>query len=287
VPIIVPTQVIRHCAKTPERSAWLAALPETICSVQERWDLSLGNPFDHEYVSCAWVAPATRRDGTRTVLKIGMPHMEGEQEIDGLQFWNGEGCVHLLEWDVDLNAMLLERCEPGTPLFTIPEKDQDVVIATMLKRLWRTPPRNKFRPLSTLVDYWRQETLMAARHWPDPGLVTAGLEAMQQLAATANTEVVLVTDLHAGNVLCAQREPWLMIDPKPFVGDAAYDATQHLLNCDSRLQSDPLATVLRIANLLSLDPERIRIWLFARAAAEPRIDWSGSWKLRLARELAP
>jgi streptomycin 6-kinase len=255
--------------------------------VQERWDLSLGAPFDHEYVSCAWVAPATQRDGTRTVFKIGMPHMEGEQEIDGLRFWNGEGCVHLLEWDVALNAMLLERCEPGTPLFTIPEEDQDVIIATMLKRLWRTPPPNKFRPLSTLVDYWRQETLMAAPHWPDPGLVSVGLEAMQQLAATANTEVVLVTDLHAGNVLRAQREPWLMIDPKPFVGDAAYDATQHLLNCESRLQSDPFAMVLRIANLLSLDPERIRIWLFARAAAEPRIDWRGSWKLRLARELAP
>ena len=39
------------------------------------------------------------------------------------------------------------------------------------------------------------------------------------------------TDLHAGNVVRAEREPWLVIDPKPFVGDPAYDATQHLLNC--------------------------------------------------------
>jgi streptomycin 6-kinase len=34
--------------------------------------------------------------------------------------------------------------------------------------------------------------------------------------------VVISTDLHAGNVLGAEREPWLAIDPKPFVGDPAY-----------------------------------------------------------------
>jgi streptomycin 6-kinase len=31
-------------------------------------------------------------------------------------------------------------------------------------------------------------------------------------------------DLHAGNVLATQREPWLVIDPKPFIGDPAFDA---------------------------------------------------------------
>lgn len=286
MPVIVPPQLIRHCAKTPERRAWLAALPEAIRNLQEQWNLSLGAPFDHEYVSCAWVAPATRKNGTRAVFKIGMPHMEGKQEIDGLRFWNGEACVHLLESDASSNAMLLERCEPGTPLFSLPEEEQDAIIATMLKRLWRTPPANKFRPLTALIEYWRQETLAAANAWKDAGLVTTGLEAMQQLADNPEREVLLVTDLHAGNVLRAQREPWLMIDPKPFVGDAAYDATQHLINCESRLLSDPLGLISRIANLLSLDPQRIKLWLFGRAAAEPRNDWS-NWKLQLARRLAP
>jgi streptomycin 6-kinase len=256
-------------------------------SLQKRWRLTLGIPFDHEYVSCAWVTPATCEDGTRAVLKIGMPHMEGEQEIDGLRFWNGEGCVHLLESDSALNAMLLERCEPGTPLFTIPEDDQDVVIATMLKRFWKTPPAHQFRPLSSLIDYWKDETLAAANDWPDPGLVNAGLKTLQRLAASDDTDVLLVTDLHAGNVLRAQCEPWLMIDPKPFVGDPAYDATQHLFNCESRLQSDPMALISRMANLCELDAQRVKLWFFARAAAEPRMDWKNSWKLPLARKLAP
>ena len=283
--IVVPTQVTRYCAKVPERQAWLAALPDAICSLQERWDLSLGAPFDHEYVSCAWVAPAILRNGIRAVLKLGMPHMEGEQEIAGLRFWGGEACVRLLEWDEAINAMLLERCDPGTPLFTVPEEEQDVTIATMLKRLWRIPPPDCFRPLSTLIAHWRTETLAAAASWSDSALVSAGLETLQQLARNAESEVLLVTDLHACNVLRAQREPWLMIDPKPFVGDAAYDVTQHLLKCEARLQSAPLALISRMASLLNVGAERVRLWLFGRAAAEPRENWDGGWKLDLARKL--
>src|SRR5262249_57722167 len=82
----------------------------------------------------------------------------------------------------------------------------------------------------------------------------------------ASAGVVLAPDVHAGNVLRAAREPWLAIDPKPFVGDPAYDATQHLLNCEERLLSAPLATVGRFADLLAVDPERVRLWTFARAA---------------------
>jgi streptomycin 6-kinase len=40
----------------------------------------------------------------------------------------------------------------------------------------------------------------------------------------------LHADLHADNVLAAQREPWLAIDPKLYVGDPAYDVTQHIFN---------------------------------------------------------
>jgi streptomycin 6-kinase len=80
--------------------------------------------------------------------------------------------------------------------------------------------------------------------------------------------VLLVTDLHAGNVLAAQREPWLVIDPKPFVGDPAYDAVQHLLNCAERLHADPGGLTARMAHLLEVDLVRLRRWLFARCVLE-------------------
>jgi hypothetical protein len=57
----------------------------------------------------------------------------------------------------------------------------------------------------------------------------------------------------------AQRESWLVIDPKPFVGDPPYDATQHLLNCGARLLADPHGVIWRVSDLLGVDHERVRL----------------------------
>ena len=286
--LTVPKRVAANCGKTQERAAWLRQLPSTVEDLRQRWSLSLGEPFDGEDVSCAWVAPVTRRDGTAAVLKLGMPHMEAEHEIHGLRFWHGDPTVRVLEADDYVGAALLERCEPGTALRSLPEPEQDVVIAGLLKRLWRSPAApHPFRPLSALTAYWSAETLACVGRWPDPGLVGEGLRLLRELPRTALTEVLVATDLHAGNVLRAQREPWLVIDPKPFVGDPAYDATQHLLNCDARMRSDPMGTIRRFADLLEVDHERTRLWMFARAAAGPRQEWKEDQSTALARAIAP
>lgn len=198
-----------------------------------------------------------------------MPHMEGEHEIAGLRFWQGDGAVRMYEADEALNAMLLERCEPGTALRTEPEDEQDRVIASVLGRLWRMPSGpHPFRPLSQMLQAWAAEAQEKEREWHDAGAVREGLRLFDQLPRTATREALLATDLHAGNVLRAKREPWLLIDPKPFVGDVCYDATQHLLNCRGRLREDPIGTVRRFADLLGVDEERVRLWVFARSAVE-------------------
>ena len=106
----------------------------------------------------------------------------------------------------------------------------------------------------------------------DPGLAREGIALFRALPATADRNVLLCTDLHAENVLAAQREAWLVIDPKPYVGDPTYDALQHLLNCDERLHADPRALARRMADLLGLEAERLLLWLFARCVQESP-DW--------------
>jgi len=106
----------------------------------------------------------------------------------------------------------------------------------------------------------------------DPGMARAGIELFRSLPSSADRHVLLVTDLHAGNILRAEREPWLVIDPKPFVGDPTYDGLQHMLNCDARLHADPLGLVARVAGLLEVDVDRLRLWLFARCVEESP-DW--------------
>jgi streptomycin 6-kinase len=282
-----PARLAANCRTNPERTDWLGRLPDTLRILERRWSLTIGEPFDGEDVSCSWVSPVGLADGTSAVLKLGIPHMEGEHELQGLRFWNGDPTVRLLSADEELGAMLLERCHPGTPLRALPETAQDLVIAGLLRRLWRVPAApHPFRPLAALMKHWTEETLADTERWPDPGLVRAGLRLFRELPRTAPVEVLLTTDLHAGNVLQAEREPWLVIDPKPFAGDPAYDATQHLFNCDARLRSDPDRTIGRMAELLSVDRVRVRLWTFARAAAEPRDDWKNG-KIELARAMAP
>ncbi len=182
--------------------------------------------------------------------------------------------------------MLLEQCEPGTPLRSLPEHEQDVVIAGLLRRLWHVPSApHPFRPLSEMIGSWTEETMSNEPRWSDPGLVRDGLRVFDELLLdSTNDHVLLSTDLHAGNVLRSQREPWLVIDVMPFVGDPAYDATQHLLNCEARMHDNPHGTIDRFADLLEVDAERVRAWLFARVAAESGGDWD-SWA-DLARILA-
>jgi len=106
----------------------------------------------------------------------------------------------------------------------------------------------------------------------------------RELAASADREVLLCTDLHGENILAARREPWLVIDPKPYVGDPAYDVLQHMLNCEVRLAADPAGLAARMAGLAGVDAARVRHWLFARSVQES----VGSPLMhQVARRLAP
>lgn len=284
----VPEQVAANSRKTSEGTEWLACLPEIVRDLEERWSLEIEGVYDSADVTASWVAPVRLSTGVPAVLKIGLPHMEAEHEIDGLRFWGGVPTVRLLDSDVDRNAMLLERCVPGTSLRGEPEPRQDQVIASLLRRLWAPLHRDPgpFRPLSAMLSAWSEETLGQRGAWPDEGLVREGLGLFRDLAGECSASVLLATDLHAGNVLRAEREPWLVIDPKPFFGDPAYDATQHLLNCPGRMLADPLGTIEHFPSHLGVDAERVRLWMFARTAAEPRGDWVGGQKWLLANSLA-
>jgi streptomycin 6-kinase len=190
--MIIPEQLIANCSGVPEREEWLYNLPALLAELTDRWSLGAGPPFDHALVSCSWVAPVICVGGTAAVLKLAMPHMEGAGEIRGLRFWNGDPTVRLLDADDDLGAMLLERCEPGDMLGSEPASKQDVVIASLLKRLWRKPAplegSHGFRHLSEMLASWRTETLAQTPHWPDSGLVREGLRLLEALGQPSTAD---------------------------------------------------------------------------------------------------
>ena len=258
-------------ADSPRRR-WVTTLPDIVEELACRWSLEVEPPFQPGG-SAAWVAPARSAAGERVVLKVGWRHDEGRHEADGLRAWDGDGAVRVRDAQIleGTSALLLEACEPGTPLSDVPEVEQDVIVAGLLTRLWiDPPPGHPFRSLRSMGALWADEFDARHRGTPglDPGLVRAGIDLLRELPSTAEREVLLCTDLHAANVLAAEREPWLVIDPKPYVGDPAYDALQHMLNCTERLVADPPGFAQRISDLLDLDPRRLRLWLFARCVYE-------------------
>jgi streptomycin 6-kinase len=260
------------------RHAWMADLPATVQELAERWSLVVGRPFQPGGVA-SWVAPARDAAGARRVLKVGWRHEEALHEADGLLVWDGGGTVRLFDALLfgQTSALLLEVCEPGTHLSAaLPDTEQDVVVAGLLRRLWIDPPvGHPFRTLESMCAWWADEfeakqadAGRAGGPRLDPGLARAGIELFRSLPGSAERSVLLCTDLHPENVLAAQREPWLAIDPKPYLGDPTYDALQHMLNFPDRLLADAAGFARRMAELLDLDLGRLRQWLFARCVQE-------------------
>jgi streptomycin 6-kinase len=275
----------------PARLEWLAALPALVREIAFGWELELGDPY-LPGGQCAWVAPARNPAGDELALKVGWRHREAEHEADGLWHWDGEGAVRCFATRrlENTTALLIERCTPGQQLAeSAPEPEQDEIIARLLRRLWaRAPqPGHPFASLKQMCSEWADsfELGYASNDLGlDAGLAREAAATLRTLPGSATTEVLLCTDLHAGNVLAARREPWLMIDPKPFIGDPAFDPVQHMLNCEDRLIADPAGLAQRMAALLDLDPERVSLWLFARCAQESLYDLS---MRELARRIAP
>ncbi len=272
---------------------WLSELPGIVEDMTQRWSLRVGKPFQPGGTA-SWVAPARGPDGEHQVLKVAWCHDEALHEADGLHAWDGCGAVRLRSAVRDGPAlvMLLEECEPGTALSrALPAPQQDEVVSGLLRRLWIGPPgEHPFRSLRDMCTSWADsfEAKIAATgrvgRPVDAGLVRTGTALFRDLPVSATRSVLLATDLHPDNVLAATREPWLVIDPKPHVGDPTYDAVQHMLNSPDRLGADPAAFVRRMAGLLDLDAERLGRWVFARCVLE----WLGRPDLReVAAKLAP
>jgi streptomycin 6-kinase len=287
--LVLPRNLVDPAGRA-DWAQWLATtLPQAIAQARGLWSLTLSDPFQPGGHT-AWVAPARDGAGEELALKVVWPHPEAAHEADGLRAWAGNGAVQLRavqEFDGAV-ALLLERCVPGAPLARRAEPEQDLVIAGLLRRMWITPAeRHPFQPLRVMCADWAdrfERTAATGAAKLDRGLVRAGISLFRELSVSAPAHVLLCTDLHAGNVLTAAREPWLAIDPKPYVGDPAYDVLQHMLNCDRRLAADPHGLARRMAQLTGLEPDRVLLWLFARCVQE-----SPGWPelAEVARRVAP
>ena len=263
-----PTTELEHLRAVPGGSEWLDRLPKLVAECAEQWDLELGPPLPGGYAS--YVAPAGD-----AVLKVGFPHEESEHEALALRVWAGDGAVRLLREDHERHALLLERCQPGTPLL---EESDDVagdVVASLLPRLWKLPPA-ELRRLADVAARWVEELPV---RWSSYGtqhesrIVDAAIDALKELGPTQGELVIASEDLHAGNVLRATREPWLAIDPKPISGEREFGVVAMIRDRKEEVLAGPRPAARlrrrldRLSSDLALDRERVRGWTVAHTVA--------------------
>jgi len=217
-------------AEVPGGAAWLQSLPQLVEDCVREWALTLGMPFAPG--SIAWVAPAGLPDGTRAVLKVNFPDEEKEHEADALTFWGGAGAVGLLAYDGDRRALLLARCDPGRQLWSV--EDEDIayrVASAVFRELWRPAPADSaFRTLTEEALRWAQELPSRWAHHGKPfprRLLDEATDLSMGLARSQPEQVLCHQDAHGGNMLLAS-DRWLVIDPKPVVGERAFDLASAL-----------------------------------------------------------
>ncbi len=268
----------------PGGAEWLDRLPRLVAECVDIWQLRPGRTFTSGNVSL--VLAVERADGLPAVLKLSFPDEESEHEPDALDLWHGHGAVRLLTHDPRRRALLLERCLPGTNLWELrDEHEANRIACAVLRRLWRPPPRDHaFRPLADEALRWADEL---PREWALIGnaferrLIDHAVDAVQELVPSQAELVVAHQDLHGGNVLRAEREPWLAIDPKPLVGERAFDAASLLRDRREDLVRDPSPgrrirrRLDQLTAELGLDRERLRGWGIVHALA-----WGFSGKTR-------
>jgi streptomycin 6-kinase len=248
--------------------AWLEALPRLVDECAEQWSLEVCDPFPYAFTSLA--LRATLPEGIDAVLKIQFPDRESEHEAEALAQWGGDGAVRLLAHDAERHALLLERCNPGTPLSEIGQDAALDVMVRLLPRLWK-PAGAPFRPLAEEAAWWAEylpDKWERAGRLFDRSLLDTALDILHTLPTSQGEHVLLHQDLHADNVLRAEREPWLVIDPKPLTGEREFGIAALVRGGELGHSRDFLHHRLeRLSTELGLDSERARGWTLAQTLA--------------------
>jgi streptomycin 6-kinase len=271
MPIVPPPALVANVTSIwgGDGRRWLDDLPSLIAAAADRWDLTLGEPFD---LSINWVMAARTADGSPVVLKMGVPDGHLIEEAETLRIFDGRGAVRLLASEP--GALLIERAVPGERAAALVPHDDAAATSALMgvaRRLHVPPPpgaalphlRSESRDFQEHLDRFPGDDPLPRR------LVEAAHALFDELCDSAD-DVVLHGDLHHDNILRGDREPWLAIDPHGRIGDAAFDCGPMLYNPGPDHHSDDLLALVpsrceQMADELAIPLDRVIAWGFVMA----------------------
>ncbi|MEO6086574.1 MAG: aminoglycoside phosphotransferase family protein, partial [Umezawaea sp.] len=215
-----------------------------------RWELTVVRPLGG---GTSHTLYCHRRGTTPVVLKLTPDPDLAAEEHAALTAWaSSPVVVRVLEADLGEGALLLEGLVPGTPAWGA----SDAKVVELLTGLRRPAPEG-FRPLADRVDF-----LFAMLRRQQPGYYDRWHSAALALADDPVTPVLLHGDLHPDNVLDAGKRGLVVIDPRPCVGDPAFDAVDFAFD-----GGDPHARAEALSGVV--DGDRLLAWCRALSVFSP------------------
>jgi streptomycin 6-kinase len=262
----LPDGVLGMARRGPDWADWVDRLPGLLEDLLEEWQLTTDGWMMHGFV--ALVVPVRTTSNRPAVLKVSFPDEESEHEHLALQHWHGRGAVQLLRADPHRRAMLLERLHPER-LTEVWDLEACEIVAALYAQL-HVPALPQLRPLTEFVDRWADDMAALPRNAPLPRRMIEQAVSLSRdfVADPASTGTLIHADLHYENVMAADRQPWLAIDPKPMSGDPHYEVAPMLWNRFEELAGDVRAGVRARFHALvdhaGLDEDRARDWVVVR-----------------------
>ncbi|MCP2014323.1 streptomycin 6-kinase [Deinococcus sp. HSC-46F16] len=245
---------------------WLESLPTLVAEVCATWGLEVEGPARHGEWGLVF---AVRGAGTPAVLKVTWPSEDGSMEraVKALTLWDGRGAVRLLRADTVRQALLLERLDSTADLSRVGVEEALPVAGSLLRRL-AVPAPASFPSLAavarrvgtTLPQRWEQQGRPLSRQ-----VVERAVALASELAPSVGN-LLVNWDIHDGNVLRAEREPWLVTDPQVLAGDLEYGVAQLLWWGLEEIESSGgvRRALDRIVDSADLDADLTRAWTYVR-----------------------
>ncbi|MFK0230010.1 aminoglycoside phosphotransferase family protein [Streptomyces sp. NPDC090303] len=244
---------------------FIAELPQRIEHFLENWALSSSGKFMHG--ATALVLPVLMKNGDTAALKF--PYLDGESngEPIALGAWGGQASVRLFAHDEVTGTMLLERLDPDRTLLKLAETDSRVAVHSIGLLLNRLTSVRAPEGLPRLRDVTRKilseapGVLDGCEPNGDRRLALSCLAVLAEVAQESGDRL-LHNDLHFGNVLGAEREDWLAIDPRPVSGDPGYELLTVLAS--HYIADEVIWRFDLLTEMLALDRERATAWTLGR-----------------------
>ena len=240
---------------------WLNEIPQHIEELKKLWGLS--DVIHFENLTYNYVAHAMQGT-TPVVIKMAINPKDAAKELETLKAFQGHSAVNILA-HTD-TAMLLQAANGGSA-FTINNYNRKtsnqkiVAIANELHKA-KIPAGHPFTHLKDVLAPFDNPPIGI-----DQKYIDKAKRFRDELLATAPPDVLLHGDLHYDNILSHNSE-YLIIDPKGYIGDPAYEFAAYIANpyFELLIQPNYLETIQDIITMISMysgiNEKRLYKWFF-------------------------